>query len=233
MTKREGSGTVHQLFLKAGKEPMFDLSSTIQDLAIRIPVFLLALTLHEFAHGWVANRLGDPTARLQGRLTLNPLSHLDIIGTVAIVLIGFGWAKPVPVDARYLRRPRQDMVLIAAAGPVINLVLAVVVAFCYRTIPWGGMSLEWAWFIVPLRAMLRTAVWVNVLLAIFNLLPIPPLDGSRVVSGFSPLRQAIGYSRLEPYGFVIIFLLFFSGIMDPFFGPAVRGVTLALFRMWG
>jgi Zn-dependent protease len=212
---------------------MFDLSATIQDLAIRIPVFLLALTLHEFAHGWVANRLGDPTARLQGRLTLNPLAHLDITGTIAIVLIGFGWAKPVPVDGRYLRRPRQDMVIIAAAGPVSNLVLAVAVAFCYQMIPWGGMNLEWAWFLVPLRAMLRTAVWVNVLLAIFNLLPIPPLDGSRVVSGFLPLRQAIGYSRLEPYGFVIIFLLFFSGVMDPFFGPAVRGVTLALFRMWG
>ncbi len=212
---------------------MFDLAATIQDLAIRIPVFLLALTIHEFAHGWVANRLGDPTARLQGRLTLNPLAHLDIIGTIAIVLIGFGWAKPVPVDARYLRRPRQDMILISAAGPVSNLLLATAVAFCYRMLPWGAFGSELAWLVVPLRTMLRTGVWVNVLLAIFNLLPIPPLDGSRVVSGLLPLRQALSYSRLEPYGFVIIFLLFFSGIMDPVFGAAVRTLTLALFRMWG
>lgn len=212
---------------------MFDLAGTIQDLAVRIPVFLLALTIHEFAHGWLANRLGDPTARLQGRLTLNPLAHLDPIGTLAILLIGFGWARPVPVDSRYLKQPRRDMMLIAAAGPVSNLILATASAFCYRMIPWAAGGLELAWLIVPIRTMLRTAVWVNVLLAVFNLLPVPPLDGSRVVSGLLPLRHAISYSRLEPYGFVIIFLLFFTGIMDPVFGVAVRTLTLALFRMWG
>ncbi len=212
---------------------MFDLFGTIQDLAVRIPVFLLALTIHEYAHGWLANRLGDPTARLQGRLTLNPLAHLDPIGTLAIVLIGFGWARPVPVDSRYLARPRRDMMFIAAAGPISNLVMAMAVAFCYRLIPWAAAGPEWAWLILPLRTMLRTGVWVNVILAVFNLLPIPPLDGSRVVSGLLPLRQALTYSRLEPYGFVIIFLLFFTGIMDPVFGVAVRTLTLALFRMWG
>lgn len=212
---------------------MFDLASTIQDLVVRVPVFLLALTIHEFAHGWLASRLGDPTARLQGRLTLNPLAHLDPIGTLAIVLIGFGWAKPVPVDSRYLKRPRRDMMLIAAAGPVSNLVLAAACAFLYRQVPWAGWGLEWAWLILPLRSMLRTAVWVNVVLAVFNLLPVPPLDGSRVLSGLLPLRQAVSYSRLEPYGFLIIFLLFFTGIMDPVFGVAVRTLTLALFRMWG
>jgi Zn-dependent protease len=212
---------------------MFDLAGTIQELAVRIPVFLLALTIHEFAHGWIAYRLGDPTARLQGRLTLNPLAHLDPIGAVAIVLIGFGWAKPVPVDHRYLSHPRRDMMVVAAAGPVSNLVLGAACAFCYIMIPWAALGAEWAWLILPLRAVLRTGVWVNAMLAVFNLLPIPPLDGSRVVSGLLPLRQAITYSRIEPYGFVIIFLLFFTGIMNPVFGVAVRTLTLALFRMWG
>lgn len=212
---------------------MFDLGNTIRDLAVRIPVFLLALTIHELAHGWIANRLGDPTARLQGRLTLNPLAHLDPIGTLAIVLIGFGWARPVPVDYRYLTRPRRDMMLIAAAGPASNVILGAACAFLYRMLPWAAAGPELAWLILPVRAMLRTGVWVNVVLAVFNLLPIPPLDGSRVVSGILPVRQAISYSRLEPYGFVLIFLLFFSGIMDPVFGVAVRTLTLALFRMWG
>ena len=212
---------------------MFDLAGRIQDLVVRIPVFLLALTIHEFAHGWVASRLGDPTARLQGRLTLNPLAHLDPIGTLAIVLIGFGWARPVPVDSRYLKNPRRDMMLIATAGPVSNLILGAACAFCYSVIPWGMGGPEWAWLLLPLRTMLRTGVWVNVVLAVFNFLPIPPLDGSRVVSGLLPLRHAISYSRLEPYGFVIIFLLFFTGIMDPVFGVAVRTLTLALFHMWG
>jgi Zn-dependent protease len=212
---------------------MVDLAARIQEFAVLIPVFLLALTIHEFAHGWLANRLGDPTARLQGRLTLNPLAHLDPIGTLAIVLIGFGWARPVPVDSRNLRKPRRDMVLVAAAGPASNLLLAAVCAFFYRMIPWGVAGLEWAWLVAPVRAMLRTGVLANVVLAIFNLLPVPPLDGGRVLSGLLPLRQAISYSRLEPYGFLIIFFLFFTGIIDPVFGVAVRALSLALFRMWG
>jgi Zn-dependent protease len=114
---------------------MIDLAAKIQEFAVVIPVFLLALTIHEFAHAWVANRLGDSTARLQGRLTLNPLAHLDPIGTLAIVLIHFGWARPVPVDSRNLRNPRRDMVLIAAAGPASNLVLAAASAFFYTMIP--------------------------------------------------------------------------------------------------
>jgi Zn-dependent protease len=212
---------------------MFDLAGTIRDLVVRIPVFLLALTIHEFAHAWVANRLGDPTARLQGRLTLNPISHLDPLGTLAIVLIGFGWAKPVPVDSRYLRRPRRDMMLIAAAGPVSNLILATGAAFFFRTIPWAGLGLEWVWLVKPMMIMLFVTVGANVVLAVFNLLPIPPLDGSRVLSGLLPLRHATNYSRLEPYGGLIIFLLFITGVMNPVFGIAQHTLTRALFRMWG
>lgn len=211
---------------------MFQFPS-IQELAIRIPVFLLALTIHEVAHGWVADRLGDRTARLQGRLSLNPLAHLDPIGTLAIVLIGFGWAKPVPVDYRSLRNPRRDMMIIAAAGPASNLLLAVAITGCLRLFPWQSAAAAAEWLVVPLLLMLRAGVWINVLLAVFNLLPIPPLDGSRVMSGLLPLRQALAYNRLEPYGFLLIFALFFSGIMDPIFGSVIRTITIALFRMWG
>ena len=211
---------------------MFGLPS-ISTLVITIPVFLLALTIHEFAHGWVANSLGDPTARLQGRLTLNPLAHLDPIGTLAIVFIGFGWARPVPVDTRYLQRPQRDMMLIAAAGPASNLLLGVASAFCARMLPWSGASPEWIWLVKPVLLMLYTSVGANVILAVFNLLPIPPLDGSRVLTGLLPVRQAISYSRLEPYGFIIIFLLFITGIMDPIFGLAQHTISRALLQMWG
>ena len=212
---------------------MFRLPS-IQELAIVIPVFLLALTIHEFAHGWAANRLGDPTARLQGRLTLNPFAHLDIIGTIAIAIIGLGWAKPVPVDSRYLRNPQRDMILIAAAGPASNLILAVLAAFAAQMIPWRHfLTQQSEWLIVPIVNVVETSVYVNVILAVFNLLPIPPLDGSRIVSGLLPARHAISYGRLEPYGFIIIFLLFYTGAMRPVFRIAAHTVTPALFGLWG
>ena len=213
---------------------MFDLAATIQGLVIQVPVFLLALTIHECAHGWVAYRLGDPTAKQQGRLTLNPLAHLDPIGLLAIVFIHFGWAKPVPVDARYFRQPRRDMVLVALAGPLSNAVLAVAAAFCFQMIPWLSLLTPGsAWLILPVARVIKSSVLVNVVLAVFNLLPVPPLDGSRVVSGLLPLPQAIAYSRVEPYGFIILFLLFFSGAMDHILWPPVQLLTVALFRMWG
>jgi Zn-dependent protease len=166
-------------------------------------------------------------------LTLNPLAHIDPIGTLAIVLIGLGWAKPVPVDSRYLPHPRRDLMIIAAAGPASNLVLAVVLAAVVRFVPWQSAAASAGWLVVPAYHMLRAGVWVNLVLTVFNLLPIPPLDGGRVVSGLLPLRQAIAFSRVEPYGFLIIFALFFSGTMRPVFGTMIRTIEMTLYRMWG
>jgi len=211
---------------------MFGLPSA-RDLAILIPVFLMALTVHEFAHAWVADRLGDATARLRGRLTLNPLPHLDPIGTLAILFLGFGWARPVPVDGRSFRHPRRDFMLVAAAGPASNLLLAAIMAFLFEMLPWRTVGQEWHWLALPVYSMLRAGVSINVLLMVFNLLPVPPLDGSRVLAGLLPVRQALTYSRLEPYGFLIIFLLSFSGLLGPIYRMAVRPITLALFMMWG
>jgi Zn-dependent protease len=211
---------------------MFNLPS-IRELAVLVPVFLLGLTVHEFAHAWVAHRLGDPTARLQGRLTLSPLAHLDPIGTVAIFLIGFGWARPVPVDVRYFRNPRRDMILVSAAGPLSNLLLAALMAFAFVIVPWSAVGQEWHWLVIPVLEMLRTGVVVNLVLMVFNLLPVPPLDGSRVLSGLLPLRQALAFSRLEPYGFLIIFLLFFTGVTQPLYAVTIRPLAMVLFGMWG
>jgi len=211
---------------------MFSFPS-IQELAINIPVFLLALTIHEFAHGWVADWLGDRTARLHGRLTLNPLAHLDPIGTLAIILIGFGWAKPVPVDYRYLRNPRRDMMIIAISGPASNLLLAVAIMGALQLFPWHLVGADAKWLVEPVSLMLRTGVWVNVVLAVFNLVPIPPLDGSRVVSGLLPLRQALVYDRLERYGFLIIFAFFYFHPTRSALNTVVRTIIVALLRMWG
>lgn len=169
---------------------------------------LVAITLHEAAHGFVAWRLGDDTAKRLGRVTFNPLKHIDPFGTVilpAMLLLAsggrmmFGFAKPVPVNFTQLRRPRRDMVLVAAAGPGINLVMAIAAAAMLTIIPaLPGKGLEWVGY------NLFNAVWLNVLLAVFNMLPLPPLDGGRVAVGLLPNFLAVPLSRLEPYGFFII-----------------------------
>lgn len=169
---------------------------SITELLILAPPILLALTFHEFAHAWTANKLGDPTARNDGRLTLNPLAHLDPIGTLMLFIVRFGWAKPVPVDPRYLRHPRRDMMWIALAGPMSNIILALVCGLLLRQVvlvPSAGM-------IKTFIQMLFGSVQINLILAFFNLIPLPPLDGSRILTGLLPPRQAYHYSQLEQYG---------------------------------
>ena len=189
-------------------------------LSIMLVPGLFAITCHEVSHGYIAWRYGDPTARMLGRLTLNPLKHIDIIGTLMIVFIGIGWAKPVPVVYENLRNPKRDMIWVAAAGPITNLLLACVSAMFLRgLVTFAGPVVEagsqLAMVIEPLVLMLAFSVYINLLLAIFNMIPLPPLDGGRVLSGLLPYRQAAALSRIEPYGMVIIIVLvFFTNIFS-------------------
>lgn len=189
----------------------------IQSLTVWVVPVLFAITLHEVAHGWVARALGDPTAASQGRLSLNPLRHIDPFGTVILPLLMlvlggfmFGRAKPVPVDARNFRHPRQDMALVALAGPASNFAMAVLWALLYRFTAGATDPVAPAYFASLVG---KAGIGVNVSFMVLNLLPLPPLDGGRVVAGLLPPVLAIPYSRLEPFGFIILLLLIASGMI--------------------
>jgi len=201
-------------------------------VSIMLVPALMAITCHEVSHGYVAYRFGDDTAKSLGRLTLNPLKHLDIIGTLMIFIVGIGWAKPVPVNFGNLRHPKRQMIWVAAAGPITNFSLAAVSALLMRGMQALGDLIGDAslmQFIVdPMVLMLAFSVYINLLLAIFNLIPVPPLDGGRVAVGLLPERQAIAYSRIEPYGMIIIIVLvFFTNLFSYIISPALNlGIRL-------
>lgn len=194
-------------------------------LEVILPAFLIliaSLSFHEAAHAWAANRLGDPTARLLGRLTLNPMAHIDWIGTVLFPLVGMlsglpliGWAKPVPVDMRYLKAPRRDFALVALAGPVSNLVLAFGATVLLRLqgglVPDDGVSV--------VTQVLYLMVFMNVLLAAFNLLPVPPLDGGNVLAGIVPESMARVIDRVRPFGIFVLYGLLLAGVLDDMVRP--------------
>tara|TARA_Y100000741_G_scaffold8942_1_gene7444 strand:+ start:159 stop:776 length:618 start_codon:yes stop_codon:yes gene_type:complete len=175
-------------------------------LVLLIPVLLFALVFHEFSHGWVAYKLGDPTAKNQGRLTLNPIAHLDPFGSMMILFVGFGWAKPVPVDSRYLANPREDMMKIAFAGPASNLFLALI----------GGILIRLTGYAGPLTSMLILFTQINISLAVFNMIPIPPLDGSQIFSGIMIRRNPQLVMQLQMYGPQILMGLILFGMFTGF-----------------
>ena len=187
-------------------------------LVILIPVLLFALVFHEFSHAWVANKLGDPTARYAGRLTLNPMAHLDPIGGLMILFVGFGWAKPVPVDIRYLSNPRVDMMKIAFAGPASNLLLAFI----------GGTILRLGFVHGTMAMMIMFFTQINIMLAVFNMIPIAPLDGSQIFSGLLIRTNPELVRNLQIYGPKILMGAILIGYFTPispiwwFMGPFVN-----------
>lgn len=196
----------------------------LQRMLLTAPPVLFALTVHECAHAWVANRLGDPTAKAFGRVSLNPIRHLDPIGTVALFLTGmFGWARPVPINPMNFKNPSKGLMLVALAGPLSNITLAALAAVAYKLLFAGGDSFFTAMPAVymPLDIMVKISIVLNVSLAVFNLIPIPPLDGSRVLSHFLPMKKAFAFARIEPYGFIILMLLIVTGVIDRVISPLV------------
>lgn len=214
---------------------MSNISEFIVTLSIWAVPTVFAIVLHEVMHGYVAHLLGDDTAARAGRLTLNPLSHVDLVGTIimpALLLFlhlpVFGYAKPVPVDFRRLSPPRAGMIAVAAAGPLTNLALAVASAFVarmaapYVNAPWGEAVA------LPIVYMMQASVLINVLLAVFNLLPLLPLDGGRVLAGLLPPRAARTFARLEPYGLLILFALLYTNAVDVVINPLIRAIARVL-----
>jgi len=208
--------------------------NTIQKIAVMALPLVFAIVLHEVAHGWVADKLGDHTARDMGRLTLNPIPHIDLFGTIIMPILlfvitsgrfVFGSAKPVPINPYNFKNPKKDMALSSLAGPAANLVMALVFTFLLRIVIAGlegkVPQFYWDWLIIPLSYMLVYGIIINVVLAVLNLIPIPPLDGSRVVYWLLPDKQAASYYRLEPYGMFIILALFAFGFLGRIMTPIV------------
>jgi Zn-dependent protease len=183
------------------------LREPIAFILLAIPL-LYSIILHELAHGWVADKMGDPTAKRLGRLSLNPLKHLDPIGTIMLFVFGFGWAKPVPVNFSNLHDHRRGLILVSSAGIATNMLLAFLSFFLFRLIspPPGGV----------IATLLYYLAQINIMLASFNLIPIPPLDGSKILMGFVSSRTQHSLARLEPYGFFIIIGLLYIGALNPF-----------------
>lgn len=215
---------------------MVELTLVQKVIVWAIPV-IFAITVHETAHGWMAMRLGDRTALMLGRLTLNPFKHIDPVGTVIVpgvmLLVSnfiFGWAKPVPVTWENLKRPKQDMVLVALAGPAANLLMALM---------WGGIlklcflfESSSSGLLKPVAYMGEAGVYINVLLMVLNLIPIPPLDGGRIVAGLLPNRLSWQYSRIEPFGFLILVTLLVTGILGNVMWPVLENVKQLIFSLF-
>lgn len=212
--------------------------NVIQTIIIWALPVLFAITLHEVAHGWVAKIYGDPTAETMGRLSFNPLKHIDPIGTIVVPIVlivvtgfGFGWAKPVPVNFNLLRNPKRDMIWVAAAGPFANLVMAILWAIVMKL---GFMlSSQSEWITTPMILMGQAGIIVNLIFFLLNLIPIPPLDGGRILAGLVPVRFSYALAKVEPIGIFIVFGLLAMGILSLVLNPPLRFLSSVIGKLFG
>ena len=211
------------------------LSYIINQIIYVVPAILIALSLHEFAHGWASYMLGDPTPKAEGRLSVNPLQHLDLVGTLLLFFVGFGWAKPVSVDARYYENPKSDMVKVALAGPIMNFVVAFVSLFIIgllekMQVPANGISNYVA-------MLLNYIALINIGLGLFNLIPVPPLDGSKVLFAVLPPKSYFSYMRYEQFGMIALLIFIYMGAFDGFLITArasvINGMVELVSRILG
>lgn len=212
---------------------MSAILSSLRDILYTLPCILLALTVHEVAHGWMAMKLGDPTARNLGRLTLNPLKHLDPVGTLCMIFFHFGWARPVPINSRYFRKPRRDMALTALAGPVSNICMGLfgILLFQIFLTIFTAHTAEGFLFNIQLSVLtlLQYFFSLNISLAVFNLLPVPPLDGSRIFLTFLPPKYYFGIMQYERYIQFALMVLLYLGLLDRPLRFLVNGLADVLF----
>ena len=212
--------------------------NVIQTIAIWAVPVLLAITLHEVAHGWVAKKYGDPTADTMGRLSFNPIKHIDPIGTIVVPIVliivtgfGFGWAKPVPINFNLLRNPKRDMIWVAAAGPFANLIMALLWAIVMKL---GYVLLDQSeWIAVPFILMGKAGIIVNLIFFLLNLIPIPPLDGGRILAGLAPVRFAHTLTKIEPLGMFIVFGLLAIGALSLILNPPLKFLSSMIANLFG
>ena len=202
--------------MMSGEE--YDIKIAIISFVLSLPIFMLAFSIHEYAHGLVASKLGDPTAKSLGRLTLNPIKHIDLFGFIAMLVFGFGWAKPVPINTRYFKKPKRDMAITALAGPLSNIMLALIFGALLKLFSFINLNIIQTelvaniWIFTGL--MLSRGVYINVLFAVFNMIPVPPFDGSRLFFAFLPSKAYFWVQRYERYIYFVFLALLILGIFD-------------------
>jgi Zn-dependent protease len=214
--------------------------SLIQKITICIIPILTAVTIHEAAHAMVAHYFGDSTAKMLGRLSLNPMKHIDPLGTIIFPLTMavltqfhfiFGWAKPVPINQNQLKNPRRDMIFVALAGPMSNIIMAFLWALCWKlSLHWNVQTSKIALFLLFTA---QAGIVFNIILAILNLIPLPPLDGSRVVSNLLSPKYAITYDKIEPFGYLILIVLLFTGVLNVIIAPFYQGLLFVIQKIFG